>query len=665
MTRALVTGGAGFIGSHLVDVLLARGDQVTVVDHLSRGHTDNLTEALAAGVELHRVEVTDVQQMLAVFNAVRPEVVYHLAAQVDVRRSVADPSTDAHVNVGGTAAVLEAARDTGTRRVILASTAAVYGDPPELPITEETPIAPLSPYGASKAAAETYMQLFQRLHGVSTLALRMANVYGPRQDPHGEAGVVAIFTGAARERRRPTIFGDGRQTRDYVYVSDVVAAFAAAGAADVTGVLERLDGAGDERGRAGARARARARPSAREGGRDPALVPGSVGGGAGSGLARGGVAGRGVGAVLIPLFDLRLAEEDVQAVLDVLRSGWLTMGPKTAEFEAAFAAHLGVRHAVAVSSCTAALHLAYLAAGIGPGDEVIVPAMTFAATAAAVVYCGGTPVFAEIAGPHDLALDPVDVAAKITPRTKAVCVVHFAGYPAAVRELRALCDAHGLALIEDVAHAPYAHVDGQSLGTFGLAGAFSFFSNKVLACGEGGLVATDDDDVAALARSRRSQAMTSGTWSRHTGETETYDAVGLGYNYRLDEPRSALLLSRLARLRDGVERRRELTRRYRSKLAGIDGVIVPYSDESVEHSTCYVMPILVERDRDGMRARLKERGIQTSIFYPAVHEFVAYRERFGTPSLPRTEFVARSEITLPLFAEMTEDQQDQVVEALR
>src|SRR3954468_23353111 len=302
----------------------------------------------------------------------------------------------------------------------------------------------------------------------------------------------------------------------------------------------------------------------------------------------------------IPVFDLRLTEGDVAAVMEVLRSGWLTMGPRTAAFEEAFAAHLGVKHAVAVSSCTAALHLAYLAAGVGPGDEVIVPAMTFTATAAAAIYCGATPVFAEIAGPHELSLDPEDVAAKITPRTKAVCVVHFAGYPAAIRELRERTQ--GIALIEDVAHAPYAHVDGKALGTFGLAGAFSFFSNKVLACGEGGLLATDDDDVAALARSLRSRGMTSGTWSRHTGETETYDAVGLGYNYRLDEPRSALLLSRLGRggggggggagWEGGGVGGRAPPRRYRAKLSGIEGVIVPYSDESVEHSTCYVMPIL-------------------------------------------------------------------------
>ena len=267
----------------------------------------------------------------------------------------------------------------------------------------------------------------------------------------------------------------------------------------------------------------------------------------------------------IPLFDLRLEPEDLAAVADTLRSGWLTMGPRTEAFERAFAAHLGCRHAVALSSCTAALHLAYRAAGVGPGDEVIVPSMTFAATANAAIYCDATPVFAEILGQHDLSIDPADVARRITPRTKAVAAVHFAGYAAPVDELAALCADRGLALVEDVAHAPSATLDGRRLGTFGLAGCFSFFSNKILSVGEGGLLATDDDEVAATARLLRSHAMTSGTWDRHSGRTDTYDVTALGYNYRLDEPRAALLLSRLGRLEADIARRRELVRGYRAR----------------------------------------------------------------------------------------------------
>ncbi|MET0513577.1 MAG: DegT/DnrJ/EryC1/StrS family aminotransferase, partial [Thermoleophilaceae bacterium] len=250
---------------------------------------------------------------------------------------------------------------------------------------------------------------------------------------------------------------------------------------------------------------------------------------------------------LIPLFDVRLSDDEIAAVADTLRSGWLTMGPRTQAFEAAFAAHLGCRHAVATSSCTTALHLAYLAAGIGPGDEVIVPAITFVASASAVRYCGGTPVPAEIVGQDDLGIDPGDVEARITERTKAVCAVHYAGYATAVSELRDLCDAHNIALIEDAAHSPSAETVAESrkLGTYGLAGCFSFFSNKVLSCGEGGLLSTDDDDVAAQVRSLRSHTLTSGTWDRHRGHSSGYDVAATGFNYRLDEVRAALLLARL------------------------------------------------------------------------------------------------------------------------
>jgi dTDP-4-amino-4,6-dideoxygalactose transaminase len=368
----------------------------------------------------------------------------------------------------------------------------------------------------------------------------------------------------------------------------------------------------------------------------------------------------------LPLFDLRLEPQDLEAVAETLRSGWLTLGPRTVAFEEAFAEHLGARHAIAVSSCTAALHLAYMAAGVGEGDEVIVPSFTFAATANAAIYCGAKPIFAEIASRERPMIDPRDVAARITPRTKAVCAVHYAGYAAEVDALKELCDAHGIALIEDVAHAPSATFGSRKLGTWGLAGAFSFFSNKVLSVGEGGLLCTDDDEVAAFARSRRSHAMTSGTWDRHSGRTDTYDVVGLGYNYRLDEPRSALLLSRLERLEREIERRRELTIRYRALLADVPGIIVPFDDSEVPESSCYVIPIMLEQDgrQAEVSAGLRERGIQTSIFYPSIHRFTAYRERFPDVSLPITELASRTELTLPFYPHMSNDDQDRVAEAL-
>jgi dTDP-4-amino-4,6-dideoxygalactose transaminase len=361
---------------------------------------------------------------------------------------------------------------------------------------------------------------------------------------------------------------------------------------------------------------------------------------------------------LIPLFDLRVSEDEVGAVANVLRSGWLTMGPRTEEFEQAFAQHLGSRHAVATSSGTSALHLAYLAAGVGPGDEVVVPAITFVATAAAARYCGATPVLADVLGQDDLGVDPDDVAAKITERTRAVCALHYAGYPADLARLRELCAARSVALVEDSAHHPLAR-------PVGTAGCFSFFSNKVLSCGEGGLLATDDDEVAELARSRRSHALTSGTWDRHRGHSSEYDVVGLGYNYRLDEPRAALLSARLPGLERDVAERRRRVRRYRELLAGMTGVGVPYRDEDVAVSSCYVMPVMLERGeiRDSLRAfMLEQRRVQTSVLYPAIQEFSAYRG--AGRGLERSERAAATQLTLPLYPHLTETDQDRVIAAL-
>ena len=240
--RVLVTGGAGFIGSHLVDALLDRGADVAVADHLHRSPRPWVARALRRGVQLHVADVRDLSAVRRAFQAARPDVVLHLAAQVDVRRSIADPAVDAQINVAGTVSVLEAAREVGSRRVVMASTAAVYGNPETFPTTEDMPIAPLSPYGTSKAAAEWYLGQYRRLHGISTLALRMANVYGPRQDPHGEAGVVSIFCGIAAAGGRATVFGDGHQTRDYVFVEDIVDAWIAAAESDVTGALNLSSG---------------------------------------------------------------------------------------------------------------------------------------------------------------------------------------------------------------------------------------------------------------------------------------------------------------------------------------------------------------------------------------------------------------------------------------
>ena len=238
--RALVTGGAGFIGSNLTDALLERGDEAIIVDDLSTGRRENIEQALAGGATLVEADIRDRAAIEEIAGRERPDAIFHLAAQIDVRKSIADPAFDASINVGGTANVLEAARAAEVRRVVFSSTGgAIYGegDGQELPLGEDAPLAPEAPYGQSKFAGEGYLSLYERLYGLSSVPLRLGNVYGPRQDPLGEAGVVAIFCGRLREGKQPTVFGDGKQTRDYIYVGDVVSAMLAAAEAETSGPI--------------------------------------------------------------------------------------------------------------------------------------------------------------------------------------------------------------------------------------------------------------------------------------------------------------------------------------------------------------------------------------------------------------------------------------------
>lgn len=370
----------------------------------------------------------------------------------------------------------------------------------------------------------------------------------------------------------------------------------------------------------------------------------------------------------VPLTDIAMPEEDVRAVMACLESGWLTMGPRTAEFERALSGYVGTPHAVTVSSGTAALHLACLAAGIGVGDGVIVPAFTFVASAAAVRYTGAEPVLCDVRGPLDFNIDPADAERRITPRTRAIVAVHFCGYPADLAALRALCDERGLILIEDCAQAIGAHADdaGRRVGTVGELGAFSFFSKKQLCVGEGGMVATADEEMAARVRLLRSHAMTSTTWDRHRGHDPAYDVVDVGFNYRLDEPRAALGLSRIARLEQDIARRRELVRAYRVQLSDVGGLELPFDEEAVERSSHFAFPVLL-RDRearDRFRDALKADGIQTT-WYPALHTFTEYRAIAPPGGLPQAAEAADRHCALPLSSTMDESKLEMVVAAVR
>ncbi len=370
----------------------------------------------------------------------------------------------------------------------------------------------------------------------------------------------------------------------------------------------------------------------------------------------------------VPLTDIEVPEQDVQAVMDCLESGWLTMGPRIAAFEEALSGYVGTPHAVTVSSGTAALHLSCLAAGLGPGDEVIVPAFTFVASAAAVRYVGATPVLCDVSSPRRFNLDPADVARRITPRTKAVVAVHFCGYAAPVHELRALCDEHGLTLIEDCAQAIGARVDdeGTQAGTVGQLGAFSFFSKKQLCVGEGGMVATASQELADRVRLLRSHALTSSTWDRHRGHDPAYDIVDVGFNYRMDEPRAALGLSRLDRLPASLDARRALVRAYRERLAEVPGIELCFSDEEVQRSSHFAFPVLLadRATRDGFRDSLKEAGIQTT-WYPALHRFTDYLQFAPADGLPTATEAAERHCALPLSSSMSVADVETVVAAVR
>ncbi len=363
----------------------------------------------------------------------------------------------------------------------------------------------------------------------------------------------------------------------------------------------------------------------------------------------------------VPLADLDYGPEEERAVLDVIQSQWLTMGAVTKEFETRFADFVGAKHALAVSNGTVALHLACLAVGLGPGEEAIAPALTFVASANAIVYTGADVRFADILGPENLNISPERIEAQRSSRTKAILVVHYGGYACHMDEILAIADQHDLAVIEDAAHAPGVRWNGKALGTWGDVGCFSFFSNKNLATGEGGMVVTNRDDIAEKIQLLRSHGMTSLTWDRHQGHAYSYDVVDLGYNYRIDELRSALGLAQLEKLPANNARREEITERYWDAFE-VSGLELPY-----QHADCpssyHIFPALLPEgvNRKAFIDHLRDAGVQTSIHYPPIHQFQYYRSRFPDCSLPRTEAVARREITLPLFPGMTDEQIELVV----
>jgi len=370
----------------------------------------------------------------------------------------------------------------------------------------------------------------------------------------------------------------------------------------------------------------------------------------------------------VPLSDLDFGEEEKEAVIRVIDSGWLAMGEVTRQFEESFARMVGVNHAIAVTNGTASLHLACRALEIGPGDEVIVPSLTFVATANAILYVGATPVFADITSEDNLNISVEAIEDAITPRTRAIMVMHYGGYPCDMSAILQLAERHNLFVIEDAAHAPGAAIEDRKMGAWGHIGSFSFFPNKNLTTAEGGMLVTDDDQLAQKMRTLRSHGMTTLTWDRHRGHAWSYDVVELGYNYRIDEIRSAIGCEQLKKLDRNNSRRGVMTALYRRLFQEIiPDLRIPFADYAWK-SSFHIMPILLP---DGTnRARfaeiMKAHGVQTSLHYPPIHLFQYYLDHGLAPRQPlrMTEAVAAREVTIPLYATLTQRDVEYVVNAI-
>lgn len=367
----------------------------------------------------------------------------------------------------------------------------------------------------------------------------------------------------------------------------------------------------------------------------------------------------------IPLFNLNFDEKEAKAAYETIKSGWISTGPKCAELEQMFVDMWKVNYAVSVTNCTDALHLCCLVCGVGPGDEVLCPSLTFAASANCIRYAGATPVFCDIVGPEHINIDPEDIKKKITPKTKAIVVVHMAGYPAKMDEIMAIAKEHNLKVIEDACHGPLSEYKGKKLGTIGDCAAFSFFSNKNISTGEGGMFISNSEELANRARLMRSHGMTTMSYQRASGHATAYDIVELGYNFRLDDIRASIAIEQLKKLPGDLEKRILVRKRYVENLSKIKGVVVPFAD-CTEFTSNYIMPVVLtqgtKEDRDAIREKIHAAGIQTSVHYPAIHKFSIYKD-YGAV-LPQTEYVTDHEITLPMYAALTMEQVDFICETV-
>lgn len=356
----------------------------------------------------------------------------------------------------------------------------------------------------------------------------------------------------------------------------------------------------------------------------------------------------------IPLFDLNFDSKEAKAVKRTLASKWISTGPKCLEFEKLFSEKIGNQFSLTTSSCTASLHMALIALNIKGEDEVIVPSLTFAATANVIKYVGAKPVFCDISDTSNLTIDPEEVKRKVNDKTKAIIVMHYGGFSCEMDSIIEIAKKYNLFIIEDAAHSPLSTYKNKKLGTIGDIGTFSFFSNKNIAIGEGGMITTKHESIYKKLKLLRSHGMTTLSYERSKGHSTSYEINEIGYNYRLDDIRASIGIIQLQKLNKDISKRQKIRKFYIEKLKENPFIIIPFQDYK-EFSSNYIFPIILKnsdlKKRDFIRNELHLKGIQTSIHYPPVHRFQVFKNDYV--QLPNTDYVSNNQITLPMYSSLT------------
>ncbi len=359
----------------------------------------------------------------------------------------------------------------------------------------------------------------------------------------------------------------------------------------------------------------------------------------------------------IPLFKLNFNHLEEEAVVSTLKSKWISIGPKCNEFEQDFSKMLNSSHAISLSNCTSALHLSLLALNIKEGDEVLCPSLTFAATVNSIKYINAIPIFCDIDSVENPTISVEDIKKKITPKTKAIILMHFAGYSCDMTEIMAVAKKNNIKVIEDACHSPLSEYKNQKLGTIGDIGCFSFFSNKNISTGEGGMIVTNNHEIDKRIRLLRSHGMTTMSYDRSKGHATTYDIESLGYNARMDDIRASIGIVQLKKLKPDLEKRKVIRAKYIELLKDTKSIDIPFSNRT-DFSSNYIFPIVLKdstnEKRDKCRERLHKKGIQTSLHYPSIHLFSIYKN--DSVPLPITEYFSNNTMTLPMYGSLTSEE---------